>query len=116
MKGVSLSLDYCSMTADEAGDNMRAVPIAYDHSKSGLWALLFELKGVQGDGVVKWMVDKLEENGYAAVPVTIKSGHEPAMIKLKQAVAVRRKAETPFIELPVRESQANGRIERAIRK
>ena len=38
------------------------------------------------------------------------------MIKLKQAIAVRRNAETPLIESPVRESQANGRIERAIRK
>ena len=38
------------------------------------------------------------------------------MIKLKQAIAVRRKAETPLIKLPVRESQANGPIERAIRK
>ena len=38
------------------------------------------------------------------------------MIKLKQAIAVRSQAETPLIESPVHESQANGRIERAIRK
>ena len=37
-------------------------------------------------------------------------------MKFKQAVAVRRKAETPLIKAPVRESQANGRIARAIRK
>ena len=70
--------------------------------------------GVQDNGVVKWTVDKLEESGYAGVPVTIISDQEPAMMKLKQAVAVRRKAETPFIESFERESQANGRIERAI--
>ena len=50
------------------------------------------------------------------MPVTIKSDQEPALIKLKQAIAVRRKAETPLLESPLRESQANGRIERAIRK
>ena len=54
-----------------------------------------EHKGVQDDGVVKWFVDKLEENGYAGAPVTIKSDQEPPMMKLKQAIAVRRKAETP---------------------
>ena len=82
------------MTAEEAGDDTRAVLIAYNHSKSGLWALPVEHKGVQDDGVVKRIVDKLEERGYAGVPVTIKSDQEPAMMKLKQAVAVRRKAET----------------------
>ena len=60
--------------------------------------------------MVKWIVDKLEENGYAGVPFTIKSDQEPAMMKLKQAIAARRKAETPLIESPVRESHANGRI------
>ena len=62
------------------------------------------------------IVDKLEENGYAGVPVTIKSDQEPAMMKLKQAIAVRRNAETPLIESPVCESQADGRIEKAIKK
>ena len=59
------------MTAEEAGDDMRAALIAYDHSKSSFWALPVEHKGVQDDGVVKWIVDKLEESGYAGVPVTI---------------------------------------------
>ena len=48
--------------------------------------------------------------------MTLKSDQEPAMVQLKQAIAVRRKAETPMIESPVRESKANGTIERAIRK
>ena len=41
------------MAAEEAGDDMGAVLIAYDHSKSRLWALPVEHKGVQDDGVVK---------------------------------------------------------------
>ena len=65
---------------------------------------------------MKWICDKLDESGYAGVAVTLKSDQEPAMMKLKQAVAVRRKAETPMIESPVRESKSNGRIERAITK
>ena len=65
--------------------------------------------------VVTWIVVKREEAGYAGVPVTIKSDQEPAMIALKQAIAVGRKVETIPIESPVRESTSNARIERAIR-
>lgn len=113
--GITVSLDYCFMTAEEAEDDMRAILICYDHNKSGLWALPVEHKGAQQD-VIKWVVDKLEECGYSGVPVTLKSDQEPAMISLKQGIAIRRKAETPMIESPVRESKSNGRIERAIRK
>ena len=74
------------MTAEEAGDDMRAVLIPYDQPKSGLWALPVEHNGVQDDGV-QLFVDKLAESGYAGVPVTIKSDQEPAMMKLRQAAA-----------------------------
>ena len=73
-----------------------------------------ERKGAQEE-VVTWIVDRRVEAGYAGVPVTIKSDQEPSMIALKQAIAVRRKAETIPIESPVRESKSNGRFERAIR-
>ena len=112
--GITISLCYCFMTADEAEEDMRAIIVLYDHSKKGLWALPVEAKGPQED-VVKWITDKMEESGYAGVPVTLKSDQEPAMVSLKRAIAVRRKAETPMIESPIRESKSNGRIERAIR-
>ena len=56
---------------------------------------------MKGEGVVQWIVDRLEESGYAGVPVTMKYDQKPAMTKLKHAIAVRRKAETPLIEIPV---------------
>ena len=112
--GITISLDYCFMTADEAEEDMRAILVCYDHSKSGFWVLPVEHKGAQEE-VVKWVTDKVEESGYGGMTVTLKSDQEPAMLSLKQAIAVRRKAETPMIESPVRESKSNGRIERAIR-
>ena len=51
--GVTLSLEYCFMTAEESGDDMRAILNAYDPSKSGLWALPVEQKGAQDTAVVK---------------------------------------------------------------
>ena len=45
----------------------------------------------------------------------MKSDQDTALIALKDALAVRRKAETAFIESPVRQSKCNGLVERAIR-
>ena len=102
------------MTAEEAGDDMRAVRIAYDHRNSGLWGQ----SSRRVCRTMEWLngLLTLEESGYAGVPITMKSDQEPAMMKLKRAVAVRRKAETALIKSPVREFHANGRIERAVRK
>ena len=61
--GITVSLDYCFMTAEEAEEDMRAVLVCYDHNKSGLWAIPVEEKGANAD-VVKWVVDKLDEAGY----------------------------------------------------
>ena len=47
--------------------------------------------------------------------MTLKSDNEVSIIALKTAIAVRRKAETALIESPVRESQSNGHVERAVR-
>ena len=109
-----MSLDYCFMIPEEVEDDMRAILVCYDHDKKGLWTLPVGRKGAQ-DEVVKWVVDKLDECGYSGVSLTLKSDQEPAMLSLKQAIAIRRKAETPMIESPVRESKSNGKIERAIR-
>ena len=87
--GATVSLDYCLMTPDEEEEYMRAILIGYDHARLGFWALAVEQKGPQ-DQVVKWIVDKLDEAGYAAVPMTIKSDQEPSIVALKLAVAVRR--------------------------
>ena len=89
--GATVSLDYCFMTPEEEEEDMRAILIGYDHQKSGFWALPVEGKGAQ-EQVVKWVVDKMDEAGYAGIAVTIKSDQEPAMMALKQAIAVRRKA------------------------
>ena len=47
--------------------------------------------------------------------MTLKRYQEPAIKALKAAVAARRVAQTTLVESPVRESQSNGAVERAIR-
>ena len=64
--GVTISLDYCFMTPDDGEEDMKAILVCYDHGKKGLWAVPMERKGAQEE-VVKWLVDKLDESGYAGV-------------------------------------------------
>ena len=60
--------------------------------KNGFGALPVESKGAQ-EQVVKWITDKLDEAGYAGLPVTIKSDQEPAIKALVQA-AVQANVQT----------------------
>lgn len=75
--GITVSLDYCFMSADDSEEDTRAILVCYDHSKRGLWSVPVERKGAQEE-IVKWVTDKLEESGYAGVAVTFKSDQEPA--------------------------------------
>ena len=59
-----MSLVYCFMTADEEEEDMRAIIVGYDHEKSGFGALPVGREGAQEE-VVKWIVDRLDEAGYA---------------------------------------------------
>ena len=64
---------------------------------------------------MRWVAETIEEMGYGGTKAILKSDQEPATLSLKKAVAVARQAETCPIESPVRESKANGAMERAIR-
>ena len=47
--------------------------------------------------------------------LTMKSDQEPLVEARRRAVALRRQAVTTLIEFPVRESQSDGAIQKAIR-
>ena len=84
-------------------------------SKSGsMYALPTEKKGAI-PWVVKWLVEKMDDMGYAGVKLTTTSDGEPAIVALVEALAVARKAETVPIRSPARESRCNGKVERAVR-
>ena len=76
---------------------------------------------------VKWLVGKIDQVGCRGVKIALKSDQEESIVALKKsdqeesivaikkAVAVMRQASTVSIESPVRDSQANGNAERAVR-
>ena len=113
----TISLDYCFISGankDEGTASERPVLIMVDSKSDSIYALPTEKKGAV-PWVLKWIIGKIDEMGYAGVKVTIKSDGEPAMIALVEAIAVARKAETVPIRSPVRESRCNGKVERAVR-
>ena len=58
---------------------------------------------------------QIEIEWVRGVKITVRSDQEPSLIAFKEAVAVKRKSETAFIESAVRESKSNVLVERAIR-
>ena len=61
------------------------------------------------------MESKLNQAGCHGTKVVLKSDQKESIIAPKKAVAIKRQAETVPIESPVRDSRANGAIERTIR-
>ena len=99
---------------DEGVEGTPPTLVMWDDGHRAMWVLPVDRKGPV-EYVVAWIIRKLDEAGYSGVPLTLKSDQEPAIMDLKKSVALRRQAATAPIESPVRESQSNGTIERAIR-
>ena len=112
--GTTVSMDYLFMVPEEEDENMDAVLILYDTNRKSIWTMSVDKKGPT-PSTVKWVVDKLEEIGYSGMEVTLKSDQEPAILDLKRDIAIKRQTETVMVESPVRESKANGSVERAVR-
>ena len=113
----TVSLDYCFVSGsneDEGTADERPVLVVVDSKSSSMYALPTERKGVI-PWVLKWIVEKLDDMGYAGVKITVKSDGEPAIVALVEALAVARKAETVPVRSPARESKCNGKVEREVR-
>ena len=107
--GTTIGIEYCFMTPEEEEEDMRPILVAHDDDKEAIWVIAIDRKGPTMTAV-KWLVDKIDEAGYAGMKVTIKSDQEESIMALKRAVAVTREAETAFIETPVRQSKCNGKM------
>ena len=64
--------------------------------------------------MVDFVVNVLSELGYAGVKVAMKHDKAPELLDLRRQVSARRAAPTVPIDVPVRESKANGAVEKAV--
>ena len=93
---------------------MCLVLAGYDHNSNGILALVVDKKGATGSPT-NWATGKIAEAGCSGTVVATRSDQEESIVAFKKAVAVYRKAETVILELPFRDSKANGAAERAVR-
>ena len=99
--GVTISIDYCFMSPEEAEQDTTPILIMYDDNLEAIWAILVQAKGAV-PFVVSWCVETLDVAGYSNTEITIKSDQEPAILSLKAAIAANRAGTTAIIDSPVR--------------
>ena len=79
--------------------------VGCDHRSKAIGAMALNMKRPT-DSAVKWLTGKIDQAGCGGVRVVLKSDQEVSIIALKKAVAIKRRALTVNIELPVRDYQA----------
>ena len=94
--GPSISIDYAFKYDDETEEATSPVLVVVDAMTESIWALEVDAKGLDTGAGVEWLVGKLDFAGYSGVKITVRSDQEPSSVALKDALALRRKAETPF--------------------
>jgi hypothetical protein len=108
-----IHVDYCFMGERET--EMLTILVMKDRDSRMLGAAVVPRKGTTGRYAADEVIDFIRELGCTAVPVTLKSDQEPAIIALLDEVVRRRAAVQTFIEhSPVGESQSNGVVERGV--
>ena len=80
-----------------------------------LWTLKVVAKGPT-ESVAKWCCSRSEDSGYAGSKVTVKTDQQETNIASRTAIAAARIGDTVPINLAVRCSKSNGRMEGSIRR
>ena len=110
------SLDFCFVGSLDKEENAAPILALFDNHLGASWALGVETKELS-KVTVDYCVRRLELAGYRGEKVTLKSDEEASIMAPKNAAARARvgHTHTPLIDSPVRESKANGAVERAVR-
>ena len=107
-------MNWKSTLRDEDKVGVSQVLIGCDHRSKTIWAMAVDIEGPT-QSAVKWLVGKIDQAGCCGVKIVLKSDQEESMVALKKTAAVMRQAPTVNTESSVRDSQANGNAERAVR-
>jgi len=73
--GITVSLDYAFMTADETEEGVSPILVMHDNSTGAIWVLAVERKGNE-PVALNWAVARLDEAGYRGTKVSLKSDQE----------------------------------------
>ena len=112
------SLDHCFLGSVDDDEDKKAHTslflILFDSETEAIYALAVAEKACK-PWIVEYVFNVLNELGFSGVRVAMKSDAAPELQELRRLVAAKRSAPTVPIDVPVRESKANGAVERAVR-
>ena len=112
----TISMDHCFLGSAEDDGKALGSPflILVDSETEAIYAIAVSDKAAK-PWVVEYVFSILVELGYAGVKVAIKHDAAPELRELRRQISIRRSAPTVPIDVPVRESKANGAVEKAVR-
>lgn len=112
----TISLDHCFIGEqdEEGGMAEFAWLIMYDSNTEALFALPTGTKEAK-EWVIVCIKNLIDQLGYSGVRIGMKSDNAKELLAIRRGVSQLREAPTTPIEVPVRESRANGACERAVR-
>ena len=110
-----VSVDYTFMGDGVVTAEKNPMLCTYDNATDSLHLYVTREKGVNR-WIAKAISSDLESMGYGGVRICMKSDQENAVVSVKQAVAELRSSPTSMLESPARESQSNGKMEKAVQR
>ena len=88
--------------------------VLYDNETEAIFATAVPSKQTK-PWIVEYVKNIIYELGYGQVKIAIKSDRARELQELRRAIADSRDAATVPIDVPARESKANGGMEKAVR-
>ena len=113
----TISLDHCFLGSKDSEDesaHRNPFLVCYDNETEGIFTVAVASKSTK-PWIVEWLKNVLYEFGYGQMKVAIKCDGARELQELRRAVGNSRESPTVPIDVPVRESKANGGMERAVR-
>ena len=112
----TISMDHCFMGSADDESKAHGSPflILYDNASEALYCIACSTKACT-PWVVEYVYSILWELGYGGITVSIKCDQAPELKEIRKQVSMRRNSPTVPIDVPVRESKANGSVERAVK-
>ena len=112
----TLSLDHCflGIAADEESAHTNPFLIIYDADTAAIYSVAVPDKSVR-PWIVEYLFMVINELGYECVKIAIKIDGAPELKELRRLVSAKRIQPTIPLDVPVRDSNGNGAVERAVR-
>ena len=108
-----ISIDFIFLGCKKVEARKNAILVMFDNDSGAVWAYRTGRKRAP-NWLVPAILQDLDEAGYSKSRICIRSDQERVIKSIKGKIISERMADTVPMESPVKESQCNGRMEKAV--